>query len=102
MQNPISRWNCRDIETRSTLIRNFNRRSGSVLYLRQRRRRQDPEGLAFITPIGESLPMRNGNFLLVGEDCFLVRQNCFLIGENFIQRALVLQDRCLILEKSLL
>jgi hypothetical protein len=48
------------------------------------------------------LPVRNGNFLLVREDCFLVRENCLLIGKDFIQRVLVLQDRGLILEKSFL
>ena len=47
--------------------------------------------------------MRSGmNFLLVRENCLLVRQNCLLIGKNFIQCTLVLEDRGLILKKSLL
>ncbi len=46
--------------------------------------------------------MRNGNFLLVGKNCFLVRENRLLIGENFIQRSLVLEDCRLIVKKRFL
>jgi hypothetical protein len=62
-----------------------------------------PRGSCLGSADWKELPMRNGNnFLLVREDCFLVGQNCFLIRENFIQRGLVLQDCCLIVEQRFL